>query len=859
MKVRILNIVLVIFFCCSINPHAAEWRLHPSFDRTPLRIIDTPENTYFLVHQQIYNKTLIGYDFPSLTLFQYDKNASDKGITPLVHDVSLSSADLRMADYSPKGEYLFVAYNDGGIDLIDKGKHLTHIDRLKRYTIPGMAKITSVSFDPSTGDAWVGTDAGYMHVDAGDFTIKDVKVFDRGIDRICRFGDKLVAISGNAAWQSEAINPFTFNEFKQISSVDSPSIMLPLADNEFAFVSGAPGATRTLKLARLEGGSWKVSNLGSDNFYSVAPNETLVNRYEANFIPNKDGYLIFSTSKAWQLYAPKNGEATKFVSISLDKNPVSLGSWDFSDFWAYRNRGTFVPRHAEYTLAANATAATATWTDTQSPIRPNAPAAFICTYMDYSPKYGLLAMNHGHDYQLQNTAMKTPVLLSSIVTNKWELLNQAYVSPNSVNENPSLKDIYSKNIDKFPIADPYGFLIDPLYTDWITCGSMFGGVIIQDISDLKKDAIHICSPNNTFNKFPGYISATPLQTWGTLSCFSNPSFDNDNTLWYLFCNMFERDGNSAGTQLKYLTADARNKLYQADLTELDKFFKWPSMDVETAAPSFDCKVLAGRHNINENKIFCFSAGTENRTIVYNHKGTLDNLEDDEISVFPNIFDKFSNKISVVRLNDVLEDESGNIIICATNGLYIVNPSTMICNETIVDEDKLGLYAHINKVALDSSGRLWIGTNNQGIIVVAQDYKSVLAKYDTFNSPLPSNCVYGFGWNPDSNSMMVSTRLGMAEVFPEVCSSSKYAEKPYLSISHVNPDYNGYIEIRNIMPNWNVSIRNSDGEEVIRLNNDSCRSIVKWDIKDKNGKKLQAGIYNVCVADENPLELVVMSN
>lgn len=47
---------------------AEEWRLHPAFDNNPVRIIDTEDKTYFLVHQQIYNKSLVDYDRPSLTL-----------------------------------------------------------------------------------------------------------------------------------------------------------------------------------------------------------------------------------------------------------------------------------------------------------------------------------------------------------------------------------------------------------------------------------------------------------------------------------------------------------------------------------------------------------------------------------------------------------------------------------------------------------------------------------------------------------------------------------------------------------------------------------------------------------------------
>ncbi len=838
---------------------AEEWRLHPSFDRTPLRIIDTPENTYFLVHQQIYNKTLIGYDFPSLTLFQYDKNASDKGITPLVHDVSLSSADLRMADYSPKGEYLFVAYNDGGIDLIDKGKHLTHIDRLKRYTIPGMAKITSVSFDPSTGDAWVGTDAGYMHIDAGDFTIKDVKVFDRGIDRICRFGDKLVAVSGNAAWQSEAINPFTFNEFKQISSVDSPSTMLPLADNEFAFVSGAPGTTRTLKLARLEGGSWKVSNLGSDNFYSVAPNETLVNRYEANFIPNKDGYLIFSTSKAWQLYAPKNGEATKFVSISLDANPVSLGSWDFSDFWAYRDRGTFVPCHAEYT-PTNATA-TAIWADTQSPIRPDAPAAFICTYMDYSPKYGLLVVNHGQEWHFRNDSPQNPPLLSGF-KNGWNVYSYAYNTPYAVDNDENLRSIYITNINRFPLPDPNGLLVDPFNPDWVCFGSMFGGFMYQNLSDLKSDPVKFAAENDLFVTFPGIVPAVPKKTWGTLSSFSSPTIDSNGTIWTMYSNTW----SEPQCQFMFFTKEDREKIFNSDKNSLKDENCWHMIDVD-----FDefihwaSKLKALKNGKNVNKLVMCRGESTSPIVIFDHNGTPMDITDDKIKKISKVRIKKGNLLEFVQVYDVIEDpNTGEILVLTSGGAIVFDISESTINDEIIngsvlclnDGDKNAHNPQINKICFDDKGIYWLATDDQGLLGVSKDDKIVFS-YNTSNSDIPSNKVFGVAWNKLTGSVMVSTDKGIAEVFPDQMDVAYNQDKVGLNMYYVIPGYNGDIEIRNVAFGSIITIYDDNGNDIKRFSN-VTEKIVKWDLKNEQGLRVGSGVYQINVDNQKTLELVVMS-
>jgi hypothetical protein len=856
-------VVGIMTFVFSVN--AEEWKLHPSFDRTPLRIIDTPEDTYFLVHQQIYDKSKVGYDFPSLTLFRYNKNATDKGITPLVHDVQLTSVDIRMADYSPKGDYLIVVYNDGGIDLIDKDMHLTHIDKLKRYTIPGMAKVTSVSFEPSTGDAWIGTDAGYMHVDAVSFTIQDVKVFDRGIDRICKFGDKLVVLSENVAWQSNGMNPLTFNEFKKISSVGSPSIMLPLGENEFAYVYGAPGSNspinRVLKLARFDNSSWKVTDLGQDSFYSLSNNGTVVDRYESNFIPNKDGYLIYSASKVWQLYAPKDGESTRLVSISLDSNPQSLGSWDFSNFWCYRDRGTFVPRHADFTMDSNATSAAATWTDLQDPIRPNAPAAFICTYMDYSPKYGMLVINHGQEWHFRNDSPQNPPLLSGYnSSNEWKLYSYAYNTPRAVDSDESLRNIYKNNINRFPLPDPNGLLVDPFNPDWVSWGSMFGGFMFQNLSDIKSNPIKFAAKNDLFLSFPGIIAATPEKTWGTLCPFSPPTMDKNGTLWTLYSNAW----SEPQCQIMFFTKEDREKLYSSDGNDLINQNCWHMIDVDY--PEFihwSSKLLALKHNSNNNKLLICRGESTSPIVILNHNGTLEDTSDDEIVKISKVLTETGEYYEFVHVYDLIEDpDTGDVLVLTFGGTIVFNPSNEIYNETIIgtifklNEDSKIPTPQINKACFGEDGILWLGSDTQGLKGVSKDKKKILYKYNTSNSCIPSNRIYGVQFNKDTRSIMMSTSNGLAEVFPEQKGAPEKVGNVSLNIYHVRPDYNGVIEIRNLSIGDNITITNEEDNEIRSIRNIN-KKIIEWDLKNKNGEKIRPGIYKIRISNQNELELIVM--
>lgn len=859
--------ILVGIMVVTVSTIAAEWKLHPSFDRTPLRVIDTPENTYFLVHQQIYNKNIIGYDFPSLTLFEYQKKSPEKGIVPLCHSVSLSSADIRMADYSPKGDYLIVVYNDGDIDLIDKNKKLTHIDRLKRYSIPGMTLVNSVTFEASSGDAWIATDAGYMCIDAISLTVKDVKVLGSAITAINRFGTRLVAISNSEAYETDKEGVASISDFTKIPAITLPTVMMPLSDNCFGYIQGAAGSTRPLMSATLVDGAWKTVRLGSDNFYSQVANESLVSRYEANFIPNKDGYFCFSSSKAWQLTAPAGGEGATVISISLDQDPVSMGSWDFIDFWSYRDRGTFVRRKAEYTEPVSISGS-AEWSDTGAPIRPVAPAAFIATYMDYSDRYGMLVINHGQERELKYDAPVNPSLLSALYDSKWKLHSQAYVMPQSVENDVTLRNTYNANINRFPLPDPSGIIVDPVNPDWICCGSMFGGFMFQDLSDIKKDVIRFGAGNDLFRQFPGFIESVPVQTWGTLSSFSPPVYDNEGVIWSFYNNVFEKSGSSPKATLKYINANTRSALMNSKIEELEGNDVWGTIVLsETDYADWCCKIVACRHENNKNKVVVCTGNYDGVIYILDHKGTLEDISDDELKVVSAVKNRFGMIRKYSNLNDLVEDPvTGDIILSTYGGIIKFKPQDK-CQDDIINGDfsvcdklsdgVVGSTEQINKVIFDDGGRMWIGTNNTGVICVSADRDNIEAHYSTSNSPLPSDCVYGLGWNPESRSLMISTKLGLAEVFPDINSVGKTNNDAYVVPQSVIPGYNGYVEIRNITQNQPVRILDSTDNE-IRTFLGNVSNHIEWDLKDKSGTRVSAGKYYIVIGNGTPLELIVMS-
>lgn len=861
---------LVCFWVCLLSidiVSAAEWRLHPSFDNEPVKIIDTPDNTFFLVHQQKFQKNYNGYDFPSLTLFKYSKKSPEKGIYPLLHDSELSSYDLRLVEYSPVGKYLVVAYNDGGIDIIDEDGEVFHLDKLKETNRPGFSIINSISFQPTTGDAWIGTDSGYITISALSKKIINYVDLMHPVDWVCGFRTGITVISDNAAWQCDSSNPISLSDFTRIADISSLSYFMPLTDSAFAYIQGNPRARTSLMVATWSQDKWEISKLCDDTFWGFDNNKTVVHPYEANFIPNKKGYILYSTSKVWQLYVDSVNDTPAVYSINRGEVTVPLSSWDFSEFWTYRDRGMFVRRKAEYAEPVSISG-TAEWSDIGSPIRPEAPAAFIATYMDYSDKYGLLVMNHGHEWELGYNAPVNPPLLSALSSDKWKLFSQAYVEPKSVEDDITLRNIYNANINRFPLPDPNGIIIDPVNPDWISCGSMFGGIMFQDLSDIRKDVIRFGAGNDLFRQFPGFIECVPVQTWGTLSCFSPPSYDNEGVIWSFYTNAFEKSGSSPKAVLKYIKADTRKALMSSEIEKLEGNDAWGTIVLSnTEYADWNCKVVACRHENNKNIVVACSGHYDGVIYILDHKGTLEDISDDEIRIVNAVRNEYGKIKKYTRLNDLVEDpETGDIILSTMEGIIKFKPSSRfdgnvangeftVCNK--FNDGILGSTAQVNKIIFDNERDMWIGTNNQGVLCISKDRKEIIFSYNTSNSPIPSDCVYGLGWNPESRSLMISTKLGLAEVFPDINSVGKTNNDAYVVPQSVIPGYNGYVEIRNITHNQPVRILDSTDNE-IRTFSGNASNHIEWDLKDKSGTRVPAGKYYIVIGNGTPLELIVMS-
>lgn len=852
-----IYIFLTLIIALFLPLQAEEWRLHPSFDNNPVRIIDTENDTYFLVHQQIYNKSLADYTSPSMTLFRYDKRNAENGIHPLVNSVALSGTGIALADYSHEGRYLLVGYENGGIDIVGDDGRVRYIDALCSSPVPGVNSLVSVCFEPSTADAWIATGAGYLHISAADKRVEQSALLGLPVDYVCRVGDKLILLSGGVIYEAP-VGAASRSQLTPVSALAgfTACALMPIDTNRFAFLSGSPGQQNSVMLATRSGETWTTKTLGADTFSYLTSNFVTANPFECNIIPDKDGYLLYSSSKAWQL---AKGENPRLTSITREDGGVA-GSYDFTDFWEYRMRGNFVRRHAEYSLADGESEAKAAWSDIADPIRPNAPASYICTYMANSPAYGTIVSQHASDWNFVTYGQVNPQLTSVLSGDKWRVVSQAYHIPYAVEQDEALRAKYNSNRNAFPISDPRGAVIDPLFPDYIWQGSLWSGLGMMSLKDDRENMRRFAAPNNAFADYPSFQEIIENQGWGTMSCFSPVSADVDGNLWSLHFNYKKSVAQRKSFDLAYFSTERRQKMMLAPASENYTGETWKLLEIPyEISANMHGQILALKHPRNRNRLVIFPSIYSAPLFIYDHKGTLDDSSDDEFIAIPNFHNPAYGTSTIIQLNDMEEDPvTGKVIVGMSGWGWEFDPSAAENGKTMevdllrlkTDDGTEGelimpLSCGLNKILVDDSGRLWLATGGDGVIGVSADRRRVIARYRPDDSPLPSGMTYGLMWNPQTRSLMISTDKGLAEVFPESEATSRTAGMPVLYPEQIQPGYNGVLHLRNLPPKSIIEIKDKEGKILARLEN-GISTTLTYDLRDSIGNPLPTGLYTATI-------------
>ncbi|NMB80978.1 MAG: T9SS type A sorting domain-containing protein, partial [Ignavibacteria bacterium] len=237
---------------------------------------------------------------------------------------------------------------------------------------------------------------------------------------------------------------------------------------------------------------------------------------------------------------------------------------------------------------------------------------------------------------------------------------------------------------------------------------------------------------------------------------------------------------------------------------------------------------------------------------YNERETFTNLTDDKQGGI-----KQSDGLLSDILTSLAVDKRGYLWIGTTAGVNVItDPSQVLTGDRVKLLAALkGNYApsvrnqSVTCIAIDALDQKWIGTK-QGLAVIASDGITLLAYYDSKNSPIPNDEIKSIAINEKLGKVYIGTEYGLAEL-------QTYSIKPAESFSELfvypNPliisgNENVQVTIDGLIKNSNLKVFDISGN-LIRDFKSPGGKIAFWDGKDINGNYVSSGIYVIVAYDE----------
>ena len=199
----------------------------------------------------------------------------------------------------------------------------------------------------------------------------------------------------------------------------------------------------------------------------------------------------------------------------------------------------------------------------------------------------------------------------------------------------------------------------------------------------------------------------------------------------------------------------------------------------------------------------------------------------------------SNIINGIALD--LEDESW---IATARGPVFFPDASFVFDEfdaiaPIFENDILLEDENITAIAVDGGNRKWMGTND-GIWVFSRNVDELDLRFTAENSPLLSNQIREFAYDPASGEMFILTSRGL-------CSYQTGSSAGGLTHSNVsifpNPVYPhdvGPVTLKGLAQNAIVKVTDVNGRLVSET--EALGGTATWDLRDVNGAVVVGGVY-----------------
>ncbi|MCK9424721.1 MAG: hypothetical protein M0Q21_01625 [Ignavibacteriaceae bacterium] len=242
----------------------------------------------------------------------------------------------------------------------------------------------------------------------------------------------------------------------------------------------------------------------------------------------------------------------------------------------------------------------------------------------------------------------------------------------------------------------------------------------------------------------------------------------------------------------------------------------------------------------------FATNNPNKSGLYyfNENSSLANLSDDRSGFVSGLN---SNSVSSLAF-----DKRGELWVGTNSGVNVIsNPNTVLTSSSttlkITSVFSLRQQA-INCLAVDAINRKWVGTN-QGLIVAATDGSSLLATFDSKNSPLLSDQIKSLTIDEKNGIVYAAVEGGLTAFYTTALtpnttfSSIEISPSPFLIGNNST-----LLTIDGLIKDSDIKILSIAGN-LIREFSSPGGKIAFWDGRNDDGKFVNTGIYLIVAYDK----------
>lgn len=205
-----------------------------------------------------------------------------------------------------------------------------------------------------------------------------------------------------------------------------------------------------------------------------------------------------------------------------------------------------------------------------------------------------------------------------------------------------------------------------------------------------------------------------------------------------------------------------------------------------------------------------------------------------------------NGLNSDAVNALAIDRRGELWIGTSEGLNIISDTRLPKNISSLNLLKSQV---VSAVAIDALNQKWIGTQ-QGVYLISSDGSSILANYNSSNSPLPNGAIRSIAVDNNTGIVYFGTDYGLASL----TTPAIYPQESFTDITvYPNPlkiTDNSTIEltIDGLIRDTDIKILNISGKMITTFSSPGGRKAY-WDGRDINGTFVSSGIYLIVAYDK----------